>query len=192
MTIHPNQVLEFIWIGWLISWIAASFWAARPQKRAGTLETWTYRAVMIAGGILLAPWTGPLLREKPMWEISYGGAFALAAVMLAGLLLTWWARIYLGPLWSSVITRKKDHRIVDSGPYAFVRHPIYTGLVIALLATAAAEGRATALAGAALVIFGVWLKARAEERFLTAEFGAEIYASYCRRVSMLIPLPHRR
>ena len=192
MTIHPNQVLEFIWIGWLISWIAASFWSTRPQKRAGTLETWTYRAVMIAGGILLAPWTGPLLGEKPMWEISYGGAFALAAVMLAGLLLTWWARIYLGPLWSSVITRKKDHRIVDSGPYAFVRHPIYTGLVIALLATAAAEGRATALAGAALVIFGVWLKARAEERFLTAEFGAEIYASYCRRVSMLIPLPHRR
>jgi protein-S-isoprenylcysteine O-methyltransferase Ste14 len=192
VTIHPNQVLEFIWIGWLISWIAASFWSARPQKRAGTLETWTYRAVMIAGGILLAPWTGPLLGEKPMWEISYGGAFALAAVMLAGLLLTWWARIYLGPLWSSVITRKKDHRIVDSGPYAFVRHPIYTGLVIALLATAAAEGRATALAGAAFVIFGVWLKARAEERFLTAEFGAEIYASYCRRVSMLIPLPHRR
>lgn len=192
MTIHPNQVLEFIWIGWLISWIAASFWSTRPQKRAGTLETWTYRAVMIAGGILLAPWTGPLLGEKPMWEISYGGAFALAAVMLAGLLLTWWARIYLGPLWSSVITRKKDHRIVDSGPYAFVRHPIYTGLVIALLATAAAEGRATALAGAAFVIFGVWLKARAEERFLTAEFGAEIYASYCRRVSMLIPLPHRR
>jgi protein-S-isoprenylcysteine O-methyltransferase Ste14 len=192
VTIHPNQVLEFIWIGWLISWIAASFWSTRPQKRAGTLETWTYRAVMIAGGILLAPWTGPLLGEKPMWEISYGGAFALAAVMLAGLLLTWWARIYLGPLWSSVITRKKDHRIVDSGPYAFVRHPIYTGLVIALLATAAAEGRATALAGAALVIFGVWLKARAEERFLTAEFGAEIYASYCRRVSMLIPLPHRR
>jgi protein-S-isoprenylcysteine O-methyltransferase Ste14 len=192
VTIHPNQVLEFIWIGWLISWIAASFWSARPQKRAGTLETWTYRAVMIAGGILLAPWTGPLLGEKPIWEISYGGAFALAAVMLAGLLLTWWARIYLGPLWSSVITRKKDHRIVDSGPYAFVRHPIYTGLVIALLATAAAEGRATALAGAAFVIFGVWLKARAEERFLTAEFGAEIYASYCRRVSMLIPLPHRR
>jgi protein-S-isoprenylcysteine O-methyltransferase Ste14 len=192
VTVHPNQVLEFIWIGWLISWIAASFWSARPQKRAGTLETWTYRAVMIAGGILLAPWTGPLLGEKPMWEISYGGAFALAAVMLAGLLLTWWARIYLGPLWSSVITRKKDHRIVDSGPYAFVRHPIYTGLVIALLATAAAEGRATALAGAAFVIFGVWLKARAEERFLTAEFGAEIYASYCRRVSMLIPLPHRR
>jgi protein-S-isoprenylcysteine O-methyltransferase Ste14 len=69
---------------------------------------------------------------------------------------------------------------------------IYTGLIIALLATAAAEGRATALIGVAFVIFGVWLKARAEERFLMAELGVEVYGSYCRRVSMLIPfLPHR-
>lgn len=192
MTIQPNQVLELIWIGWLISWIAASFWSARAQKRAATLETWTYRAAMIGGGILLVPWTSPLLGEKPIWEVSYGGAVALAAVMLAGLSLTWWARIYLGPLWSSVITRKEDHSIVDTGPYALVRHPIYTGLIIALLATAAAEGRATALIGAAFVIFGVWLKARTEERFLMAELGAEIYGSYCRRVSMLIPsLPPR-
>ena len=72
MTIRPNQVLELIWIGWLISWIAASFWSARAQKRAATLETWTYRAAMIAGGILLVPWTAPLLGEKPIWEVSYG------------------------------------------------------------------------------------------------------------------------
>ena len=88
MTIYPAQVLELIWIAWLISWIAASFWSARPQKRAATLETWTYRAAMIAGGILLVPWIPPLLGEKPIWEISYGGAYALAAVMLVGLLLT--------------------------------------------------------------------------------------------------------
>ena len=192
MTIYPAQVLELIWIAWLISWIAASFWSARPQKRAATLETWTYRAAMIAGGILLVPWIPPLLGEKPIWEISYGGAYALAAVMLVGLLLTWWARIYLGPLWSSVISRKEGHKIIDTGPYALMRHPVYTGLIIALLATAAAEGRVTALVGAALVVFGVWLKARTEERFLVAELGAELYASYCRRVSTLIPfLPHR-
>ena len=194
MTIRPNQVLELIWIAWLISWIAASFWSTSMRKRAAAHETWTYRAAMIAGSILLVPWIAPpLLGEKAMWEISYGGALALAAVMVAGLLLTWWARIYLGPLWSSVITRKKDHSVVDTGPYAFVRHPIYAGLVIALLATAAAEGRATALIGVAFVIFGLRLKAHTEERFLMAELGVEVYGSYCRRVSMLIPfLPHRR
>jgi protein-S-isoprenylcysteine O-methyltransferase Ste14 len=192
MAIQANQVLEIIWIVWLMSWVAASFWSDRAQRRAPTLETWIYRVAMIAGGILLAPWTGQLLDEKPIWDISYVGAYALAAVMLVGLTLTWWARIYLGPLWSSVITRKKYHKIVDTGPYAFVRHPIYCGLIIALLATAVAEGNAAALLGGGLVILGVWLKACTEERFLLTELGPEIYGAYCRRVPMLIPfLPHR-
>jgi protein-S-isoprenylcysteine O-methyltransferase Ste14 len=193
VTIQPNQVLEIIWIGWLMSWVAASFWSDRPRKRAAKLETWNYRAAMIAGGILLVPLTGWLLGEKPIWEINHAGVYALAALMLAGLSLTWWARIYLGPLWSSVISRKEDHKIIDTGPYAFVRHPIYSGLIIALVATAAAEGRLTALFGAALIILGVWLKARTEERFLLTELGPESYDAYRRRVPMLIPfLPRHR
>ena len=192
MTVQPNRVLEIIWIGWLLSWVAASFWSNRAQKRAATLETWSYRAAMIAGGILLVPWTGPLLGEKTIWSINGESVYALAALMLAGLALTWWARIYLGPLWSSVITRKEDHKIIDTGPYAFVRHPIYTGLIIALIATAVAEARLTGLLGAAFIILGVWLKARTEERFLLTELGPEIYGAYCRRVPMLIPfLPPR-
>jgi protein-S-isoprenylcysteine O-methyltransferase Ste14 len=192
VTMRPSAMLELIWIVWLASWIAASFWSGRTQRRVGTLETWTYRAAMIAGGILLVPWTAWALAEKPLWEVGYQGAYILAGVMLAGLLFTWWARIYLGRLWSSAITRKEDHRIVDTGPYALVRHPIYTGLILALLATGAAEGSVTALIGVALIIFGVWLKARSEERFLRAELGADAYASYCRRVPMLVPfLPHR-
>lgn len=192
VTIQPSLVLETIWIVWLISWVAASFWSNRARTRAATLETWRYRAAMIAGGILLVPVTGPLLGEKPIWEINRAGMYALAAVMLAGLALTWWARIYLGPLWSSTITRKEDHKIIDTGPYAFVRHPIYSGLMIALVATAAAEGTLTALFGAALIILGVWLKARTEERFLLTELGPEIYGAYCRRVPMLIPFLSRR
>jgi protein-S-isoprenylcysteine O-methyltransferase Ste14 len=187
VTFHPSRVLEFIWIGWLMSWVAASFWSRRTQKRVATLESWTYRAAMIAGGALLVPWTGPFLGEKQIWEVGYGGACVLVVVMLAGLFLTWWARIYLGSLWSSVISHKEDHKIIDTGPYALVRHPIYTGLIIALLATAAAEGRITALIGAAFVTFGIWLKARTEERFLMAELGQEVYGSYCRRVPMLVP-----
>jgi len=193
VTIQPSQVLEIIWIVWLTSWVAASLWSDRTRKRAATLETWGYRAPMIAGGILLAPLTGLLLGEKPIWEVNYAGIYALAALMLAGLMLTWWARIYLGPMWSSVIARKEDHKIIHTGPYAFVRHPIYSGLIIALVATAAAEGRLTALIGAALIILGVWLKARTEERFLVTELGPESYDAYRRRVPMLIPfLPRYR
>lgn len=184
---RPSALLELIWIVWLLSWVAASFWSGRTQRRVGTLESWTYRAGMIAGGILLVPVTPRLLGEKQLWDVSYGQAYALAAVMVAGLSFTWWGRIYLGRLWSSAITRKENHRLIDTGPYGIVRHPIYTGLIVGLLATAAAEGRATALIGAALVIVGIWLKARSEERFLKGELGVDEYAAYSRRVPMLIP-----
>jgi protein-S-isoprenylcysteine O-methyltransferase Ste14 len=147
---------------------------------------------MIAGGILLVPLTSRVIGEQQIWQVGSGGALLLAAVMLVGLLFTWWARIHLGRLWSSVITRKEDHRIIDTGPYGMVRHPIYTGLILALLATAVAEGTVTGLIGSALVIFGIWLKASSEERFLMAELGPDLYGSYCRRVPMLVPfLPHR-
>jgi hypothetical protein len=89
VAIPANQVLEIIWIVWLMTWVGASFWSDRAQKRATTLETWTYRAVMIAGGILLVPWTGQLLEKQPIWEVGHAGMYVLAAVMLAGLSLTW-------------------------------------------------------------------------------------------------------
>ena len=184
---RQSAILELIWVVWLCSWVAASFWSGRTQKRIGSLDTWTYRAAMIAGGILLVPLTAQVLGEKPIWPVSYGGAYVLAAVMVAGLAFTWWARIYLGRLWSSEITRKEDHRIVDTGPYGIVRHPIYTGLILALLATAVAEATVTGLIGAALIIFGIYLKASSEERFLRSELGADAYELYRRRVPMLIP-----
>jgi protein-S-isoprenylcysteine O-methyltransferase Ste14 len=185
-------MLEPIWIGWLTSWVAASFWSSPMQKRVATLQTWTYRAVIIAGSLLLLPFTAWMLAEKRIWDVGYAAAYVLAGVMLTGLFLTWWARLHLGRLWSSAISRKEDHRIVDTGPYAFIRHPIYTGLIIALLATSAAEATVTAILGASLVASGLWLKARSEERFLAAELGPDVYGSYCHRVPMLVPFLSRR
>jgi protein-S-isoprenylcysteine O-methyltransferase Ste14 len=107
-------------------------------------------------------------------------------------LFTWWARIHLGRFWSNAITRKEGHRVIDTGPYGLVRHPIYTGLITAMLATGVAVGTATALLGTLLIAFGLWQKARMEEGFLTKELGSDTYGSYCHRVPMLIPfLPHR-
>jgi protein-S-isoprenylcysteine O-methyltransferase Ste14 len=106
---------------------------------------------------------------------------------LGATLFLWWARIYLGRLWSGAITREEGHYIVDSGPYALVRHPIYTGLIGATLATGAAQATTTAIIGCIFVIVGLWLKARAEERFLSAELDPEAYAAYQRRVPMLVP-----
>jgi protein-S-isoprenylcysteine O-methyltransferase Ste14 len=170
-----------------MSWLTASFWSDRAQKHLAAPQTWTYRAALITGGILLAPPTAWLLSEAPLWQFGHRGTFVLLAIMLIGLCFTWWARIHLGRLWSGVITHKEGHKIIDRGPYAFIRHPIYTGLVVALFATAAVEATVSALLGAALMIFGFWQKAHSEEQFLRIELGPESYRAYCRRVPMIVP-----
>jgi protein-S-isoprenylcysteine O-methyltransferase Ste14 len=153
---------------------------------------WIYRIVIFAGAILIAPWTAQVLGERPAWQVGSYGAYAFVGVMLTGLALTWWARIHLGRLWSSAITRKEEHRLVETGPYEYVRHPIYTGLIIALLATAASEATPVAALGAVLIALGLWLKARTEERFLLTELGPDAYESYRRRVPMLVPFVSHR
>jgi len=189
--IKPTEAFEVIWIGWFLSWMAASFWSARTEKRASTWEAWIYRSTICAGVILIAPWTAQALGQGPIWEVGHYGADALVGLIVTGLLLTWWARIHLGRLWSSAITRKEEHRLVDTGPYGFVRHPIYTGLITALLATGVAEATLAALLGAVVIAFSLWLKARAEESFLAVELGLDAYESYRRRVPMLIPFLRR-
>jgi protein-S-isoprenylcysteine O-methyltransferase Ste14 len=187
MPIRPSTIFALIWIGWVVSWIVAAFWSNRAEKRLVTWETWRYGTIIVVGALLLSHVTPRLLHETRLWHVGYDGAYALAALTLAGIIFAWWARIHLGRLWSGAITRKEDHRVVDSGPYALVRHPIYTGLIVALFATAAAQATVTSFLGAGLIAFGLWLKAGMEERFLVAELGTDAYGAYRRRVPMLVP-----
>jgi protein-S-isoprenylcysteine O-methyltransferase Ste14 len=185
--INPSLLFVMIWVGWVVSWIAASFWSSRIETRAPTRDVWLYRVLIVIGAILLWQRIPILLHEPRLWHVGYAGAYALAGLTLAGILFTWWARLHLGPLWSGAITRKEGHRIVDTGPYALVRHPIYTGLLVAIFATAAAQAALTGMVGAVLIAVGVWMKARTEERFLATELGADCYEAYRRRVPMLVP-----
>jgi protein-S-isoprenylcysteine O-methyltransferase Ste14 len=90
-------------------------------------------------------------------------------------------------MWSSSVTRKADHHIIDTGPYALVRHPIYTGIIIAAAATAALEAQPVSFIGLVVVTFSFWLKARLEEKFLRRELGMGAYDAYSSRTSMLFP-----
>ena len=183
----PTQLLAIIWIVWLISWVVASFWSGRTQKQVMTSDARTYRIPIFAGGILFTPWIAQLLGEKPLWQFGSLGIYVLAGLTLAGISFTWWARIHLGHFWSNAITHKEGHRVIDTGPYGLVRHPIYTGLITGMLATGVAVGTVTALLGAALISLGMWQKARMEEVFLSVELGPDAYGSYRRRVPMLVP-----
>lgn len=186
----PTKLLAFIWLAWVISWVAASFWSGRTKSHVRTRNSWVYRLPILLGAILLSPWGTGMLGDKPLYEPGNAGTYLLAIVVLLGISFTWWARIHLGRFWSNAITRKEDHSIIESGPYGLVRHPIYTGLILAILATGVAVATAASLLGALLIAFGQWQKARMEERFLSAELGAEAYRSYSRRVPMIVPFVH--
>lgn len=188
---RPGLALVALWAIWIVSWIAAAAWSSRAEKRAKFGSELWYRLVLVAGGVIFA-----VPSERPgqirLWPVmSLPAVWACIAIAAAGFLFCWWARIYLGELWSGWITKKPGHRIVDTGPYAIVRHPIYTGLLLAIFATMAAKGTVMGLAGAAIITLGIWMKARLEEKFLQAELGAQAYDDYRRRVPMLVPFgPH--
>jgi protein-S-isoprenylcysteine O-methyltransferase Ste14 len=188
----PGVLLAWIWLVWLSSWLIGAFFSGRTEKHVRTWEASGYRIPIILGAVLLSPWTAPILGEKPLWQIGTAGTYLLIVFTAAGCLFTWWARLHLGRFWSGTITRKEGHRVIDTGPYELVRHPIYTGLIGAMIATGIAVGTGTALLGTALIAFGFWQKARMEEGFLIGELGAAEYTSYRRRVPMLVPfLPQR-
>jgi hypothetical protein len=95
-----------------------------------------------------------------LWRTPASIAWLCATLVVAGFLFTWWARLYLGPLWSSSITRKQDHRVVDTGPNRLVRHPIYTGILVSAAATTILNGTAGGAGGHVALLFAFYLKAR--------------------------------
>ena len=196
----PDMAVYWLWTLWAITWIAASLWANRTVKRPGIAREWIYRVIALAGFFLLL---GGFLKTQDhhliwsRWPGVMGNAayapipvgWAMVAITFLGFAFAWWARIHLGPLWSGGVEAKPGHRVIEGGPYALVRHPIYTGLLAVTAAVATVHANVAAVAGLALVTLGFILKARVEERFLQAELGG--YDDYRRRVPMLIPGPWR-
>jgi protein-S-isoprenylcysteine O-methyltransferase Ste14 len=97
-----------------------------------------------------------------------------------------WARFHLGQYWSARVTIKKDHQLIRTGPYARLRHPIYSGLDLAVLGSALALDRWRCLAGDCLIVLGYWIKARKEEAMLSAQFAAG-FQEHCRLTGFLLP-----
>lgn len=184
---RPGLILIGAWAIWGISWLVASLWTGRTRQRIVTWQVWLYRSSLLIGAVLLYHRTAPALGASRLWHVGYYGAYALVGAAILGFLFTWWARIHLGKLWSGAITLKEDHKVIDTGPYSVVRHPIYTGILIAIFCTAVAEATWPAIASLVFMTFGLWLKADIEERLLANELGSDAYGTYRHRVPMLVP-----
>ena len=182
-----------LWQAWILSWVVAAVWSRRTQSRPPSLLRLLDLVPTVVGAMLLVLGGGVVARpgffavhEYPLWSLPAGVGWIGVGVLAAGLAFTWWARVTLGDLWSGQVNRKEGHVVIQTGPYRLVRHPIYTGMLVAIWALGIQLGAGVGLVGAALMTFGFWMKARLEERFLSAELGPA-YADYRRRTPMLAP-----
>jgi protein-S-isoprenylcysteine O-methyltransferase Ste14 len=117
---------------------------------------------------------------------SDAAAWVGVALTGAGVAIAIWARWHLGANWSGVVTLKEGHELIRSGPYRTIRHPIYTGILVALLGTAVAAGEVRGLLAVAIAWLSFYTKARREESFLTQEFG-DCFAEHTKRTGMFLP-----
>jgi protein-S-isoprenylcysteine O-methyltransferase Ste14 len=178
-------VIECCWVAWLLYWVIMGFSTKRTVERAGFVG---YR--LVAGGLvlafILAARVSGLSLQRVLWRTPLALGIVTDAVVLAGAAFSIWARITLGRNWSAEVTFKADHELIESGPYALARHPIYTGLSLMALGSALNFGRAIGIALFISLCAGLWWKAGQEERLMRRHFP-DAYADYRTRVRAIIP-----
>lgn len=190
--IPSTAVVSGLWLVWLAGWLLAAGWTAKTvahqspaSQLAHSVFVWLGAALLFFHLTLRAPFQVNLLSNSA-W-IGWGGV----VLVFVGLGFAGWARVSLGRLWSGAVTLKAEHVIVRSGPYGITRHPIYTGLLVALIGTALVRGTIASLLGVTFIVVGMLLKIRQEETLLIEHFG-EGYREYQSQVPALVPRPRRR
>jgi protein-S-isoprenylcysteine O-methyltransferase Ste14 len=181
------NIFELCWTAWLLIWMAASLWSKRARRRESAVS-WILHMLplMLAAALLLDDRMsrGALqLAIVPYLPIYYWFGLALTA---GGLAFTVWARVYLGSNWSGSVQVKEDHELVRSGPYRWVRHPIYTGLLAAFVGSGVALDEWRGLLAFMIVFAGLCYKLRLEERWMIETFG-DAYLDYRKHSKALIP-----
>jgi len=156
MSFDVPNTLKAVWTAIFVLWAISSI-MSKPIVR--TQDDWRGRAalwvvmlgwfLLFNNGFNLGPLDARLIPDTP--AIAYTG-FSIAIV---GLAFAVWARVYIGRDWSAAVTLQEGHKIVRTGPYAIVRHPIYSGFMLASLGTAIALGPIAGFVGTALVM-GAW------------------------------------
>lgn len=178
--------------GWC--WLAiAAYWLTMARNNKETIRressssrlffilTLMCSIILLSGRFYSVPWLRFVLVPH-----SQAAGFAGSILCAAGILFAAWARHTLASNWSGTVTVKKDHELIERGPYGMARHPIYTGAILALTGTFLVSGYLKALLAITISIAGIISKIATEEKFMTEQFP-EQYPAYKKRVRMLIP-----
>ncbi|MGC8520790.1 MAG: methyltransferase family protein [Steroidobacteraceae bacterium] len=176
------SVIACLWLAFLVTWLVSALFTKRSRRHT-LWKGWVVRlvviAVIVAANLRFGPGGRALAELPPAWQ------WAGAAICALGLGFAVWARIHLGRNWGMPMSLREGHELVTTGPYAYVRHPIYTGILLAMLGSALTVALAWLWALALFFVYFLY-SAFAEERMMSEQFP-EAYAAYKARSRMLIP-----
>ena len=181
------DIISGCWVVFITVWLLAAASTKRTVYRESRAQQLRYWVLLVISYLLLL-----YGRELPyplnLRVIPRATPIACAAAFLcvAGLGFALWARVTLGRNWSGVVTLKEGHELVQRGPYRFVRHPIYTGVLIMFFATALVQSHLAGFVGVLLMFASFWIKLDREETLMLRQFP-ERYAAYQKGVKRIIP-----
>lgn len=186
----PRQAFQMAgeaWAIWAVWWLAMAFFSKSTKRRESVGQRIEHLVPAMLGFALVfrdgfgGSWLArPIISSNPFLLWLY------VTLTVLGLLFAVWARLILGGNWSGMVTIKANHQLIRRGPYRSIRHPIYTGMLAALLATAMIQGLLSGMVGFALVLLALYRKARREESFLSQEFG-EGFSEHRQHTGMFLP-----
>lgn len=187
MDLLYKYVIPFLWLAWAVYWLLSASKVKATAREESIASRAAHLVPMIVAILLVMPLPLPWgFLGKRMLPGGPATHWIAAAVVAAGLAFTVWARVHLGKNWSGTVTVKRDHELIRSGPYHFVRHPIYSGALLAVAGTAIARGEWRGLLAVLILFAALWRKLQHEERWMGEAFG-EDYAKYRSEVAALIP-----
>jgi protein-S-isoprenylcysteine O-methyltransferase Ste14 len=189
---NANAICGYLWLVWWLAWLVWAFQSKKTRQRESIASrlTYTFIAWLAMYTLLSARGLGSWLRLDVLPYHAWMGWLGVAITAL-GFVLTLWARFTLGSNWSGTVTIKVDHELIRTGPYRYVRHPIYTGIIIALAGTALARNQWRGVVAVLLLWIAFTIKRLKEEQFMRQTFGAQ-YTDYAHTTGAIFPLLLRR
>ena len=168
-----------------VFWIATAFATKRTVRRTGRWRL-AFFVILVGYFVVRMGFKHAAWMNGVVWQRTLATGLAADAIALAGLAVMLWARVVLGRNWSADVTLKEGHELVTGGPYRWVRHPIYSGLLLLALGWAVWRGQWSGFWGLAVLVVLLFIKARSEEQLMIEHFG-DAYLRYKARVKALVP-----
>ena len=185
--ISPFEVIRYSWIAFALVWLVFALRRKKTKRRENVLARLGYVLPLVLAWLIL---DSSRLRDTSLGTRFLPDTLTVAwigaATTALGVLIAFWARWHLGTNWSGVVTLKEGHELIRTGPYRNIRHPIYTGILVALLGTAIAYGEIRGILALAIAWTSFYIKARREEQFLREEFGPG-FEEHSRHTGMFLP-----